>query len=57
MNRLKRYKHNLGLRAKGEYPGIPLDTVFGALADYLPALPPEAMMIMFGASGSGKTQF
>lgn len=57
MSRINRYKKNLDLRKEGKYPGIPLFDIYPKLGKYLPSIPREIMLIYFGATGSGKTQW
>lgn len=57
MTRIERYTNNLNLRKEGKYPGIPLFNIYPKLGKYIPSLPREIMMIFFGATGCGKTQW
>lgn len=57
MSRINRYRKNLDLRKEGKYPGIPLFNIYPKLGRYLPSIPREVMILLYGATGSGKTQF
>jgi len=57
MDKINRYRKNLLLRKKGEYPGLPIFPFFPKLGRFIPSLPRETMLLIFGATGGGKTQF
>ena len=57
MTRIERYKYNLEVRKSGKYIGLPLFKIYPKLGKFIPAIIPELTMIVFAASGNGKTQF
>ena len=54
MSRIERYAKNLGLRKEGKYPGIPLYLAYPKLGKYIPAIPKETMLLLYGSTGSGE---